>query len=279
MNRKIPAMFVLLSLPAAVALWLSGCEGGGDSNLEGQYLRVEPSEVTLSKKDTTVGLHAAGGQSPYTWQVSDLSLGTVASNGTAATYTRAAKNGVNTVTLTDSQGWTAQAQITQQDDIAKLAVSPTSASLDNNGDQAAFTASGGVGPYVWSLGNSGRGHLDRDRGSQVLYTRDAQENNTVVVEDNEGQVAVADVTQPGVPALSISPGTATVATNGGVQVFTAVGGTAPYTWSFVQNNSGAPPLNPGTGSSTVYVSGGAGTDIIRVRDANTTEAYATITKN
>lgn len=278
MNRRNLSVLLGVTLLAAGALWHAGCEGS-DSDLDDQSFRVEPSRVTLSQTQTTVALRAVGGQAPYSWRVSDSTLGSVATNGPTVTYRRTAQNGVNTVQLSDGQGWTARAEITQQDDEAPLTVSPAAATLDNNGDQVVFTGKGGLYPYRWSVGNPARGHLSGTGGSQVLYTRNTQGDNTVVLKDQRGHMAVADVTQPGVSSVAVNPSTASVATNGGTQVFTAVGGTPPYTWTFVVNASGAPPLSPGTGVSTLYVSGGAGTDIIKVVDGNATEAHATITKN
>ncbi|MDI6775261.1 MAG: hypothetical protein QME60_07725, partial [Verrucomicrobiota bacterium] len=67
--------------------------------------------------------------------------------------------------------------------------------------------------------------------------------------------------------------------NGGMRVFAAVGGTPSCTWTFVVNASGAGMPDSLTGAGALHTSGGAGADIIKVADANSTEAHATITKN
>ena len=190
---------------------------------------------------------------------------------------KARNAGANTITVTDSQTWTAQAVITQQDEADVLTISPEDVTLDDNGDKVAFTGTGGTYPYTWTVGNAGRGHVDSSTGSQTVYTRDTAEDNSVILTDKKGHVAIADITQPDVPSLSVSPSTASVATNGGTVVLSAVGGTAPYTWSFVDAPDGN--LSAATGASVVYTSTAGGQDVIRVRDANITDAFATITKN
>jgi len=268
----VPVVAICLGLLLSV-----GCDD--DSSLDNQSIRIDPQSVTLGKVDTTIALTVAGGHAPFEWTVSDDTLGTVGSDSRTVTYTRTDVNGANTVTVTDNQTWTAQAVIIQQDEADVLAISPTDITLDGNGDKVAFTGTGGTYPYTWTVGIAARGHVDSATGSQTVYTRDTAEDNTVLLTDKKGHVAIANITQPDVASLSVSPSTASVATNGGTQVFTAVGGTAPYTWSFAVNNSGAPNPSPVIGSSTLYVSGGAGIDTIRVIDGDGTLAFATITKN
>ena len=259
---------------AAGAVFLFGCDD--DSSLSDQSFRIDPGEVVLGQADTTLALTVVGGEPPFSWAVGNETLGQVTTDSRTVHYTRTTQNGVNTVTVTDDQGWTAQAVITQQDDAESLAISPTSATLDYNGAQVVFSGVGGTYPYQWSVGNGARGHLDSTSGSQTLYTRDTAEDNTVILTDKKGHVAVAEISQPDVATLVISPSSVTVSTNG-TQVFTAAGGTPPYTWSIQGVLDGT--FTPATGASTLYTSTAGGQDILQVTDAAASVAFATITKN
>lgn len=75
-----------------------------------------------------------------------------------------------------------------------LAISPTSATLNTNGDNQTFTASGGDGTYNWTLGNSNLGRITGS-GSSVQYTRTASGNNTITVRSNNESVT-ANIQQP-----------------------------------------------------------------------------------
>jgi hypothetical protein len=143
-----------------------------------------------------------------------------------------------------------------------------------------FTASGGSPPFKWSVGNDVRGHVEPQGSLQGLYTRLTDGNNTVQAIDGVGHIAIADIAQPAVPTLAISPTVVNVSSNGGTQVFNAVGGAPPYLWEVQTPASGTlgpPPLTDG--SSKIYTSTGSGTDIIILRDAAANIVFATINKN
>ncbi len=75
-----------------------------------------------------------------------------------------------------------------------LSISPSSATLNNNGDNQTFTASGGDGTYNWTLSNSNLGRITGS-GSSVQYTRTAVGNNTITVRSNSESVT-ANIQQP-----------------------------------------------------------------------------------
>ena len=108
-------------------------------------------------------------------------------------------------------------------------------------------------------------------GNSCWYTG----NNNVIITDTLGHVAIADISQPDVPALAVSPASTSVSTNGGSVIFTAAGGTGAYTWSVA---SGTGNTSPGTGNSTVYTSPADTADsIIQLTDGLTT-VFATVIK-
>jgi len=178
-------------------IWfMTGCD---ESGTHGDEFRVHPASVTLYTDDETVVLQAIGGHRPLEWTVSDDTVGTVSGSGQTVTYTRAEKNGVNRVTVTDSQQWTASATIVQEDtqeETADLAISPETETLDYNGDNVVFSASGGVRPYTWAVGIASLGSVTSDSSTQAVYTRTTSGDNTVLLTDAQGHVAIAEVSQP-----------------------------------------------------------------------------------
>ncbi|MBU0676534.1 MAG: hypothetical protein KJ626_00320 [Verrucomicrobia bacterium] len=75
-----------------------------------------------------------------------------------------------------------------------VSISPSSASLTNNGATVAFSASGGSGSYAWSVDN-GNGSLSSSSGTSVTYTRSAAGDNGVNVTSG-GDSASVTVFQP-----------------------------------------------------------------------------------
>ncbi len=254
-----------LVLAAMALLALTGCDDGADS---GDVFRIDPSKVTLSKSETSVAFGAVGGVEPLTWTVTDATLGTVSGSGRAATYARKTANGINTVQVTDSQGWLASSYVTQQDDPAPtttLAISPTSVTLSNDGDKRVFSASGGQTPYQWKLGDSSRGTLEVDGYSQAIYTRTKAGNNTVILTDDDGHAAIADVIQPSGAKLTVTASPSSLAKNGDKSILTASGGVPGYTWSVQDVALGH--LVSTTGDSVVYVRDQPGQNVVTVRDS------------
>lgn len=80
--------------------------------------------------------------------------------------------------------------------VADLTVSPTTVTLNGDGDMASFTASGGTSPYSWSVTDVFRGSVVDAGGSSAAYQRSAAGDNTVIVQDSRGKKAYAVVTQP-----------------------------------------------------------------------------------
>ena len=79
---------------------------------------------------------------------------------------------------------------------AVLKVSPTTVSLSDNGDMAAFTASGGKEPYNWGVQDIFRGDVVDSGGAGAVYQRAAPGDNSVIVTDGNGDKAYAVVQQP-----------------------------------------------------------------------------------
>jgi hypothetical protein len=263
------AIIAARSFVAALVILVSGCESG-DNGTKNAEFSINPSNATLPDTSTTVVLQAVGGHIPLVWQVSDSSLGTLSGDGQTVTYTRiAGKYGVNLVTVTDSMAWTATATISQPANTTTTntlpQISPASVTLVSDGNQVVFTGSGGSEPYTWSVGNGSLGRSDTAANNQTLYTRLAAGDNTVIMYDADGQVAVASISQP-TSSLTVTPDTASIATNG-TQVFVASGGTGVYAWS-VQSGDGT--VAPAAGASTVFTSTGPIDAVVKLSDGSTT---------
>lgn len=110
-----------IAVAALLGGLLSACEDNSESiplNLPSEVapLTVEPISTTLSSTNNVTILTARGGTAPYSWKVSDISLGAVPDiKAYVVTYTRVASaQGANLVTVTDKNQWQAQALITQE---------------------------------------------------------------------------------------------------------------------------------------------------------------------
>ncbi len=86
----------------------SGGGGGG-----GTGLTITPSSPSVSPGGTQ-GFSVSGGTSPYTWSVSNGSLGSVSpTSGSSTTYSATSSNGTQSVTATDTTGATRSVSFTQ----------------------------------------------------------------------------------------------------------------------------------------------------------------------
>ena len=206
--------------------------------------------------------------SPTSTSAGGSSTLTLAASGAAALQTT-----VFTITGTAASGpHTTVASVTV---LPALSISPTSTALAPRATLT-FTASGGTGTgYGWSLpANASGGTIDASTGA---YRAGPVGSVTDVVRatDSAGNAASVDVTVTA--AVSISPGTATLAP-GATQTFTASGGSgAGYAWSLATDASGG-AIDAATGA---YKAGPTGsvTDVVQVADSlgNVATAGVTVT--
>ena len=115
----LPALIIPLILAA-------GCEnnsGSGDAvNEDVPEFRIDPASVSMGVADTnTVAVfEVIGGQGPFTWTVSDTTIGTLSgadSGGRFVNYTRTGTaEGANSIEVRDSNAWTAHAVVMQDND-------------------------------------------------------------------------------------------------------------------------------------------------------------------
>ena len=251
-----------------------------------------PTGVDGSNYSTT--LQAAGGVSPYTWQVTTGSLpaGLTLSGNTIS----GSPTGVGTtftVTVTDAETPTAQTATKQLTITVNPALSITTATLAAGTVGTSYSqtlaAAGGITPYAWAVTsgslpagltlNASTGAITgKPTGPQV-----GQINFTVTVTDSENPAKTANanlsitISAPplSVTTLTLPGGTLGTAYN---QTLGATGGITPYAWSI---SVGALPagltLNGGTGAITGTPTGSVTGPInftVKVTDAETPTAQS-----
>lgn len=184
------------AIPAAAlfltAMAFSGCESESAASAK---ITVSPSSATLTTANASVVLSASGGWS-YSWSLSNSSIGSLSkTSGKEVLYTASSFSSnmtqVITVTatgLTNSVNSSATIAINQVSNASstsntesgsssnntsttsKLAVSPSSATLNGNTPSVRLTASGGSEPYTWSCKDNNLGSLSSKKGNVVFYT-------------------------------------------------------------------------------------------------------------
>lgn len=77
-----------------------------------------------------------------------------------------------------------------------ITVSPSSTTLANNGEVAAFNVEGASGAVSWSVQDISKGSILTQSQQAATYQRSAAGGNVVIVTDSRGNAAFATVSQP-----------------------------------------------------------------------------------
>jgi hypothetical protein len=168
---------------------------GGEENPLALSVSASPSVLTTDGARAVA--RVTGGTAPYLWSVLDNSLGDLDQNtGEEVIYTRF-QAGDNAVRVTDSDGASGAVIIQQPSSTGgNLSASATPSVLDDDGDRATLTATGGTPPYRWSLQDAALGSLDPDVGASVVYTRNRVGDNAASVTDDDGTTVSVIIQQP-----------------------------------------------------------------------------------
>ncbi|MBX7099751.1 MAG: VCBS repeat-containing protein [Myxococcaceae bacterium] len=220
-------------------------------------LTISPTSKTVPVGAGTT-FSAAGGVAPYVFSMVS-GTGSISSSGS---YLTGASPGSERVRVTDARGNVAEAEVTV---VPVVTISPTTKIVDVGGT-VAFTAAGGVPPYVYSL-FAGAGSV----ATNGLFTA-AATPGTATVRVTDSAMGTADAVVTVTIVLGIAPSAKTVPV-GATFTFSAAGGLAPYVFSMVSGQGRV------DASSGAYVAAAApGIDRVQVTDAlgKTAEAQVTV---
>lgn len=216
---------------------------------------ISPTTVTLAPLGTAAFAAAGGSGAGYTYAVT-----TNLSGGSVVAATGAYKAGnvgsvTDVVTVTDSLGNKASANVT----VTKaVAVTPIATNVAPRG-AASFAASGGAGGYTFSLAtNASGGNVTASSGA---YTAGAKGSvvDVVRVTDQNGAVTTASITVG--PQITISPTPAHAPPLGKLTLVAQGGAGFGYVWELAATASGG-SLDTVTGE---YVAGPTANSIDTVR--------------
>jgi hypothetical protein len=140
---------------------------------------------------------------------------------------------------------------------------------DTNGS-GSFTAAGGTGVHTFTITGNTTGGTTSIVGSVLSFNGAGAGTISVEVRDANNCLQTSSITisAPAVLVLS-DPGDVTLTCIGGnnaAGTFTASGGTVPYTFTILQNTTGA--TTSFTATDFNYANGGGGVIEIQVQDAN-----------
>lgn len=153
-----------------------------------------------------------------------------------------------------------------------LTLDPSSATLTPTSNTVTFTAILNVTnklslPITWSLSDSSKGSIIASSASSAVYKGNGSTgNNAIIGRDQYGNEGVAAITQTSeLYALTVTA-SATVLTAGtNACTVSVTGGVGPYDWSVGDSSLGTVS---GSGSSVMYQSIRAGSNVVTVRDDN-----------
>ena len=185
MKKNRALLLLLPTLLILVALILAGCKdfsffGVLGDRIDDTPLQIAPAAASVAESGGLLTFTATGGIPPYTYSVtSGASSGSVTATGS---FTASAA-GTVIVRVTDSKGRTSDAAITVNPTGTILTISPVSVSMSPGGSLA-FVASGGTGPYTFSLTASGSGSPTIGSGTGAYVAGASIGTDTIQVQDS-----------------------------------------------------------------------------------------------
>ena len=130
--------------------------------------------------DASLQFSATGGVSPYSWSVSDTTVATIDSGSGLLTGVAA---GSVVVTATDADGIAGSSGVITVSANHIIGITPYTATVGRF-ETIQFTATGGPGPYNWSLSNAAAGTIDPQTG--LFRAGRFPATTTVIATDADG---------------------------------------------------------------------------------------------
>lgn len=193
-------------------------------------------------------VNATGGSNPYTysWNTTPIQSTTTATNLAAGNYT---------ITVTDDKGCAKTATVNiSEPTIVNATISASTNVLCNTGDNGSATvsATGGINPYTYSWNTTPNQTSTTATGLTAgIYTATVTDSNGCT------DTASITITEPTSLNASITSTTDVSCYNysNGSATTTAIGGTAPYTysWNTTPNQTSTTATNLSAGTYTVTV--------------------------
>ncbi len=279
-NATVPGNYTVTSVTDD-----NGCTNAGTGNATVSHYPV-PSATISGTTAVCAGSSAVitvslTGTPPYSFIYSDGTTQTAVNNHPAAVYnftvTPAADVTYTLVSMEDSHGCdgllSGSAAVTIYDQpVLAFDVTHLLCNGDNSGAIGLTVTGSATNSYAW-IGPDAftAGTKDLSGLKAGIYS--------VTVTSGDGCVATGQVTvsEPSVLSLA-STGNISLLCHGddsGSGSFTASGGTAPYSFTTVTNDTGA-DITAGSGSSVTFTNAGSGTITLLVTDANDCTAQATV---
>ncbi|MBN2554112.1 MAG: hypothetical protein JXB06_15145, partial [Spirochaetales bacterium] len=180
MNRNTGTRILIL-LAAAALVSLAGCKDFSFFTELGAKgtISLSPPEITVIT-GSLVTFSASGGTPPYTFEMASGS-GTV---DPATGQYEALAQGIDVVMATDSIGQSGTATVTVVNTLEELKISPTSASV-SVGNSISFVATGGVGPYTYSIQTNSSGCSIAASTGEYTAGSVTGVSDTIVVTDSD----------------------------------------------------------------------------------------------
>lgn len=217
-TRTLLSLLVILVLTLVPSFLLTGCENDDSPNTENldsyfdehpyvsdpristsrRLVTISPESASISFVGQQIAFTALGGRASYSWDTANHAKGTVAVRpGTESAVYTAAVIGPNDVIVYDQDGHAAVANISGP--VTALIAVASPAELAADGDLSVLTASGGVAPYHWDVGDVALGFVNPSDGASVVYTRIHSPDNSVTVTDSGGDSYTIVIKQPATP--------------------------------------------------------------------------------
>lgn len=141
---------------------------------------VVAPQVASVLVNASLQFSATGGAAPYTWSVSDSTVATIDLNSGLLTGIAA---GTVVVTATDADGFAGSSGVITVSADHVIDITPYTAQVRRFGS-IQFTATGGPGPYTWSLSNPRAGRIDPQTG--LFRAGRFPTTTTVIATDADG---------------------------------------------------------------------------------------------